>query len=269
MVQNAFQMVGGSVGFSGLFLTGIVALWYTKFSEKHEAGYLFWYGLLMTIFIINPVNLMIIAKYFPLLVADNYYMWIVPTVPIILYAAVSVFEHVKTNLQKLYFTVGIVVLLLLAATTSYAPSTHPAIDNNAYIEPENYQVLQILSEYQKQTGREHLLLWGDARIMESVPKVKDDINCIYGRDLWEGVQDLTCPPSFREEDKVLYRYMQSPAAFLEEIAESAINREVTVLVLSKTDFQNRHRELPNDIGERYLCYRTTENFGIYILETIE
>lgn len=262
-LQSAFQMAGGSVGFSGLYLAGIIALWYTKYSSKKEAGYLFWYAIFMTVFMINPLTLSVVAKNFQKLGVDNYYLWIVPTAPVIVYVAVINLDYVKNWLHRLYFLLGAGALLLLAAITSYAPSEHPSVQNDAYVTAEENEVYEALSDYLTETGEKNILLWGDDAIMAHARMVDGRFYTLYGRDLWEGRADQELVQIYEEDAYTLWHMMSAPADFKVQIVVNAINRHCDALIFQRESFADLE-VIPEDLEGVYTLYRETKEYLVYV-----
>ena len=82
-MQHSLEMAGGSVGFTALFLAGVIGLWYGKFEKKAERVFLFWYALLTLVTVINPIYIKAVRGALPELYFNNYYLWILPSVPVL------------------------------------------------------------------------------------------------------------------------------------------------------------------------------------------
>ncbi len=263
-LQYAFQMSGGSVGFSGLYLAGIIALWYNKFSSRKEAGYLFWYAVLYTVLVLNPLSLYVVSHYLVKLGVDNYYLWSIPTAPVIMYVVVLNLNLIKTWVHRLYFLVGASALLLLAATTSYSPSEHPEITNDSYIASEELEVYESLTAYLDIMEKDRLLLWGDNGIMADARKVDGRFYTLYGRDLWEGRADAELTQVYEPAYGNLFQMMQQPSTYEVQIVVEAINRHCDVLVFKTEDFVKEGQAAPGSLEEVFLLWQQTKEYLIYV-----
>jgi hypothetical protein len=267
-MQNALEMAGGSVGFTALFLAGIVALWYNKYSKKQENGYLFWYALATLVIIINPLYLGFIEKFVPELMKYHMLLWVLPVVPVILYVGVSAFGLVKNQKERALLWIGMMAVLLLAGASSYNGEPKNIVQENSYIPSAEYEILLYAESFIAETGQEEMMLWGAAEVMENARRMSGRINLLYGKDLWLGNFDSQMHQIYEEWHYIAYEQMQYAPFYLAEIEEIALERGCDIVVFAKDIFLQNGAELPAALGAGFERKAETESYVMYV-RTIE
>ena len=263
-IQKAFEMAGGSEGLSALFLTGLIALWYSKFNKGTESGYLFWYALAILLVVINPLYYFGVNQYLPELQEHNMMLWLLPTTPVIMYVCVSATSLVKKRIDKVVFGFAMVIILILAGTTSYTGNGHAFIANASYIPQSEYEMITIIEEYRKENQMPNVMLWGDQEIMQYARTYSGNINLLYGKDLWLGSQDTQLHQIYDEETINAYREMEHAPFFLPEIGSTALERGCDILVLTQNDFALSGIEIPKQISDVFVLYSSSSKYLMYV-----
>lgn len=182
-MQSALEMAGGSVGFTALFLAGLLSLWYGKYEDREESGYLFWYAIIMLAIVINPLYLSFIRRFSPSLAFDNIFLWIMPTVPVVVCCGVRAVGFLENMRKKAMFTVGLIGLLVLAGATSYSMSA-VYLKQESALDNKKQEVLDYLGEYMDSSNKQSCVIWGEDTIMESAREYDGRILLVYGKDMW-------------------------------------------------------------------------------------
>ena len=274
-MQLALEMAGGSVGFTALFLTGIVALWVGKYEKKSEAGALYWYAIISLLTVISPIYINIVKQYLPELYKSNMYLWILPVVPVVMYTGIKAASGLETRSKKVFFGISMFIILMLAALTSYSKSEVNMADNQ-YIESDKKDILEYISEELYKSGNEYCLIWAEDPVMEHARLVDGRIHTLYGKDLWQsGVADsITVSDNvihFDADEKynnqnaeiiVAYYAMQNAPYMLRELGRMAKEFECDYIILSEQSFENAEIPVPEEIGSYFLEY-TDNTYLLY------
>lgn len=254
-MQYALGMAAGSAGMTALFLAGMVALWYNKNREHMEIESLFWYTVVTLVAVINPFYINAVSEYIPELYRSNMFLWILPTLPVILYTGVMAIATIKTKLHKLIFVLGMVLVLILAAATSYSQSIVRFTDKN-YVESEKKDILYYVSASIDRGLVNDCMIWGDNDIMEYSRTYDGRIKTLYGKEYWE---EENVNRKYADE----YALMQSPAENIEKIAIYAKYRKCDYIIVSESDFIENEIPVPETAGSYYLEY-TDETYLLYV-----
>lgn len=262
-MQYALAMAGGNVGFTALFLAGLFALWNNKFEHRAETGQLFWYALLTLTVIINPFYLLLVMRFMPEAQVDNMYLWILPTTPVIVYVGVRAIGYGKGVWNRIILALGMVAILLLAAFTSYDQNKWQWTENNAYIPPEEYEIICQIENYRSEMRMDTVLLWGEQDVMKDARVYTGQIYTIYGKDLWMGSTDSQMHQIYEDWQYRAYEAMQSPWANMELIGEIALDTDCDVLVFDAKKLAENDFELADVIFGQYYLYYIDDNYYMY------
>lgn len=261
-MQAALEMVGGSVGFTALFLAGIVTLWYNKMDHKQEHNYLFWYGLVSLLWGISPFYRWLMERFFPELLVGEIFLWILPVMPVLLYMGVEAFGLVRNKKERVFLCMGIVVLLLLAGASSYTGKPVRMVNDNGYVPLQEQEIIEITMDYVPEG--EEILLWGDAGVMEYVRMMTGDIHLLYGKDLWLGNLEPQMHQIYEDWHYIAYEQMQHAPFYLDEITKTALERGCDALVFSKELFVAANAEPPTQLGDAYYMAAQSQAYLLYL-----
>lgn len=252
-MQSALGMAGGSAGFTALLLTGLVALWYEKYEKKTELGVLFWYALITLIVVINPVTIHVVMRYMPGLYNSNVYLWIIPTVPVILYSAGKAGSSLETLHKRVFFVIGMGAIVLLAATTSYS-MVKVNMAEEQYIQSDKKDILQYIDENLQRHEYEYCLIWAEDAVMEHARLTNGRIRTLYGKDMWQCVGAVSDNSAYDTELREAYEYMQDAPLHQEEISEIAKKYGCNYIIISEESFEKDGVAIPEVLGAYYLEY---------------
>lgn len=264
-MQSALELAGGSPGLSALFLAGLLALWYYKYSGRQELGSLFWYGTVTLIIVINPAFFLFVTNVLPELTTDNKMLWILPVVPVILVAGVEAFPFEREKKEKFLFVAAVLGLLLLAGASSYTRNQNKAAYNAEYIPDNVLEMILEVEQYREKNNRETVLLWADQDIMNYARVYTGNIYLLYGKDLWLGMIDSQLHQIYEDWHREAYIMMENAPLYLDKIALVAEERECDVLILSKEIFEMYETEIPKSLGEgQFVYYLSGEDYVMYV-----
>jgi len=248
-MQQALEMAGGSVGFTALFLAGMLSLWYSKYENKPETGYLFWYALIMLIILINPFYIAFINRYAPSLAKNNIFLWILPVVPVIICCAVRAVGILENWQKKIMFAVGLVALLVLAAATSYSASNVSIRKNSNSTEAER-QVFEYLSAELEASGASGFLIWGENTIMESARIYDGRFRLIYGKDMWMSDCLALTGTQYSDELVMAYNGMNSELIEVNVLLDIAYSYGCDAVVLYSEKIENERIVFENTLEQK-------------------
>lgn len=264
-MQSALELAGGSPGLTALFLAGLIALWNQKFRGDQQNGYLFWYGTIALVVVINPMFLMLISEFLPELTTDYMMLWILPVVPVILLIGVNAFPFQRTKKEKTLFLAAFLAIMILAGMTAYTKNQYKIIENAEYIPDSELEMILKVEEYRQQNGMETVLLWGSQDIMNYARVYSGNIYLLYGKDLWLGSMDSQMHQIYEEWQRSAYAYMENAPLYMEEIAEIAFTKGCDVLIFSREVFEMYETEFPRYLGKGEFVYNASgKDYVLYI-----
>ncbi len=264
-MQSMLELAGGSSGLTALFLAGLIALWNQKFRGEQQNGYLFWYGTITLVIVINPLFLMLVAVFLPELTTDYMMLWILPVVPVILITGVNAFPFRWTKKERRFFFAAFFAVLVLACTTAYIRNRDKIIENAEYIPDSELEMILKVEEYRQENEMETVLLWAPQDIMKYSRVYSGNIYLLYGKDLWMGSMDSQLHQIYEEWQREAYIYMENAPLYLREIAETASARDCDALILSRKIFAMYQMELPEYLEDgRYIYHDSGENYVLYV-----
>ena len=260
-MRSALENVGGSIGLTALFLAGLIALWYTKHNNKKEIGFLFWYALISLIVVIEPLYGVFADSILPGLVNHDVYLWIVPTIPVILYTGVHAVTMLENIAKKIVFVFGLLGILILAATTSYSQSNVQF--GREYYDERCTDVLNYLCEDMERNEAEEILIWGDEMIMETARFVDGRICTVYGKDLWDAETAAITGKVYDENMNYGYWLINNIPGNEDEADEFACQYGCDYIVVDEDEYDEADTPIPETIGQYYLEY-TDQDYLVYI-----
>lgn len=264
LMQDTLEVAGGNAGYTALFLAGIVALWHGKFQNKTGCGYLFWYAIVLLLLTISPLRVFMIQNYFPEMLWNECFLWILPVAPVIMFLGVASYEKVTIVREKVLLVIGMVALLLLAGAGSYGGKGIALAENSAYIPAQEHEILSRLEYYMDTQEKETVYLWADATVMEYAAIMPERILMPYGKDLWLGIIDTQMHQIYNEWHYTLYEQMQNAAYYETEIVNSALAMGCDVLILAKESYTAAGAEMPVQLGETYYLYGESADYVMYV-----
>lgn len=249
-MRQSLEMAGGSVGFTAIFLAGVIGLWYGKFEKKSERVFLFWYSLLALITVINPIYIKAVRGALPQLYFNNYYLWILPLIPVIIYSCASAVKKLGSIKMKIFFVLALLSLLILASTTSFTVANMNILER---IEAREIKdgVVNYLSYSLDNSGAESTLIWGESEVMERARQLDGRIHTLYGKDKWQ--EDGWDDKVFDELD-LAYEIIKTAPIMQDKLLELAIKYNCDYIILSKESFDNMNMSSPDCIGDYALLY---------------
>lgn len=267
-VQKSFDMASGSVGLSALFMAGLILLWYVMREKKKEVTGLFWYGLVMLIFVINPLYIILIEKKAPQLKVDNLYLWLIPTAPVLLYSLVSTIAYMKNNVkskvQKSAFIAGLVAVFILAITTSYSGFSISFTDKFSYFDDNEEAVFHEIDQMKNYRGLDFVTIVGPEEIVEDARKYSGYFNTLYGKEMWRGSFDPQFTYSYEAWQYELYHNMSKAHNHYEEIAECSFRNGCQAIVLDRHLFNKNGVEIPESLANRYYLSFENDDYLLYL-----
>ena len=236
-MQEALEMAGGSAGFSALFMAGLLSLWYGKYEDREESGYMFWYAIIMLIIAVNPLYIMFIRKFSPSLAFNNIFLWIMPVVPVVVACGVKAVGLLKNLGKKVMFFLGLVGLLLLAGATSYSTATFELKGDSSSDENMN-NVFSFIGRYIDENGLESVVIWGENEIIQNARSVDGRILLVYGKDMWmEGCLALT-GNSFGDKQINAFGLINEEIPAMADLYETAAAFPCDLVVLGTERYNN-------------------------------
>ena len=264
-MQRSFNLAGGSVGLSSLFMAGLIALWYSKFERKSEVTALFWYALGMLVFVINPLYILFVERKAPSLSKDNLYLWLIPTVPVILYSGVSIISlfNTKNRVRRIAFIVGLLGILVLAVTTSYSGFSIRFCQNGSYFEEQEQEIFDKIDNYRMTKDMEFVTIIGPNEIVEDARKYSGYYTTLYGKDLWRGEIGTQFEHSYESWQYELYNRIQEPEKYWENIADISYRNGCEFVVFSKQRFIAGEIEIPESLTDLYVLVFDNDKYLLY------
>ncbi len=264
-MQSMLELAGGSSGLTALFLAGLIALWNQKFRGEQQNGYLFWYGTITLVIVINPLFLMLVAVFLPELTTDYMMLWILPVVPVILITGVNAFPFRWTKKERRIVFAAFFAVPVLACTTADITNRDKSIEDAEYIPDSELEMILKVEEYRQENEMETVLLWAPQDIMKYSRVYSGNIYLLYGKDLWMGSMDSQLHQIYEEWQREAYIYMENAPLYLREIAETASARDCDALILSRKIFAMYQMELPEYLEDgRYIYHDSGENYVLYV-----
>lgn len=264
-IQNATVSSCGSVGITALFVAGLVALWYNKFRSKGRSGFLFWYALISLIVVIGPLYSSFIDRFFADMKTDNVYMWIMPTAPVVLYAGVICATTNVAKKRKVPFYTGLIVVVILAAMTSFKAQSVKASLKTYNISGEQEDVFDYIKTVRDSKDMEHITVWGPEEIMKNARIYDAGFRTIYGADMWEGATESQVCQPYSKWQCMAYIVMHDPATHIPAIAELGYNNNCDIVVMDIHDFEKKDVEVEEVLYGKYILVYENKDYLVYRL----
>ncbi len=256
-MRRALEMAGGSVGFTAIFLAGVIGLWYGKFEKRAERVFLFWYSLLALLTVINPIYIKAVRGALPQLYYNNYYLWILPLIPVIIYSCASAVKRLGSIKMKIFFIIALLALLVLASTTSFTASDMNVLERMEAKERKD-GVIRYIAYSLDNKEADSCLIWGESEVMERARQLDGRIHTLYGKDKWQ--QDGWDDKVFDELD-LAYEIIKTAPIMQDKLLELAIKYDCDYIILSKEGFDNMDMKVPENLGKYILEYSD----GVYVV----
>ena len=137
-IRLSFEAAGPSAGFSGLFLAGLISLWYSSYEAESERSderslknrqtyeYIFLFAVVLSALLVSPAGMML-KDYMPV------YLWLMPYTPLVLCVAASAFMNVNNRKSQLILFAAFSALLMLAGASGFDGAAFSrALGNDSY-----------------------------------------------------------------------------------------------------------------------------------------
>lgn len=265
MMQNSLSLAGGNVGVTALFIAGLIALWHVKFADNQEAGVLFWYALTTLIVIVFPLYTLGVERYIPELMWDNMYLWILPVVPVVLYAGVLASSRLRHKSKKILFGIGMIGLVFLASASSYRPDAVKFMDRHGFIPDADEAVLARIEDYRASLGKNQVLIWADDKFMINARLYSGNIHTIYGKEMWLGYEETGLNVGYEDWVYEAFRLMKQPRYNLDSIGELAKENGIDAIVIMIGLLGEDEMVYPDLIGDSYYLDYETDNYLMYVV----
>ncbi len=266
-MQSALEMIGGSVGFAAVFFACLIILWYGKYERRTMSfSYLFWYALIMLIVTINPLTRYLTETYLPEMVRDAMYLWLLPMTPVTLLVCAEAVAGVEKRWQQVVLLIAVIVILILGGTSSFSDKGLNPAETYDLIPAQDKTVLDLAERYRKENGMETIMIWGENSVMDTARISHGSFYTLYGRDLWQGLQETQIPWNYESWQMQAYELMQEQDLSLDLIADVGITHHCDVLILSRVKVATEGGVIPREIREDYVLYeeQPREGYLLYV-----
>ncbi|MBD5464402.1 MAG: YibE/F family protein [Lachnospiraceae bacterium] len=189
----------------GLFLISLAVIFFFLGKKK---GFFSGYGMLSYFFLLCPVTVFWMVKYFPALAVYYPIRWLCQIPLFLCIAAVLVFERAdkEGNRKKTLGTAVLLFLMLFLSGTPVFMEENRAWDNGFGLEEEYVETYDMLLEDMEKRGMEKAYVWGPKDWMKDCRVYSADFYPIYGKDMWEEQAALGYEASYSDTKKMLYEF---------------------------------------------------------------
>ena len=272
-MRDTLESAGASAGLSGLFLAGLLALWYAKDRVSEKIRFMFIYATVILVVIIMPFYTIWCDKYLPGFTDLGSHLWFLPVPLVFMGTVYLISEGIKNSSNNLRLGLAFLAIMFLAGATAYTERSFISADSEGLNkEGESYLAYEMVAKYISDTGERDVLLLSSEDVMETVRRHDINIRTLYGRDLSESNKRNGYGVTYSEAQKKACEVMHSEECDIYCITEVAAGCGVTLIVLNKNDFitdpMSGHAseaaegdELPDLSGygiysenESYICY---------------
>ena len=277
-MRDTLETAGTSVGLSGLFLAGLLALWYSKDRVSRRIRFLFVYATVILIMVITPYYSAFCSLYLPGLTALGAHLWFLPVTLVFMGTVYLISDSIKDSKNILKLGTAFLVIMFLAGATAYTDRSFiPASSEGVYTEGKAYIAMEMVERYIEDKGRDSLLLLSSDDVMETVRRHDISVCTLYGRDIAEGNKSMVNGVNYSEEQKKAYKAMHEVYYDIESVTAIADSCGVTLIVLEKATDEEAGEETysagdedesaePDLSGyavysenESYICYAREED----------
>ena len=280
-MRDTLESAGTSAGLSGLFLAGLLALWYAKDRVSEKIRFMFIYATVILVVIIMPFYTGGCEKFLPTFTDLGSHLWLLPVTLVFMGTIYLISGGIKKSKNNFRLMLAFWAIMFLAGATAYTERSFISVDaEQMNIEGETYLAYEMVQRYISDTGDTDVLLLSSEDVMETVRRHDISIKTLYGRDMAESNKRSGYGVIYSEEQKKVYEVMHGEECDIYCITEAADNCDVTLIVLNKNDFitdpedeamighvagEGTENELPDLSGygiysenESYICYAKEE-----------
>lgn len=274
-MRDTLESAGTSAGLSGLFLAGLLALWYSKDRVSRRIRFLFVYATVMLIMVITPFYSDFCSLYLPGLTVLGAHQWFLPVTLVFMGTVYLISDSIKESRNIMKLGAAFLVIMFLAGATAYTERSFiPASAEGVYTEGKAYIAMEMVERYIEDKGEDSMLLLSSDDVMETVRRHDTSVCVLYGRDIFEGNKSMVHGVIYSEEQKAAYRAMHEGSYDIESITAIADSCGVTLIVLEKED-EEESRQETEEAGEEepeeldlsgYAVYSENESYICYARE---
>lgn len=189
----------------GLFLISLIVLFFFLGKKK---GFLLGYGMLSYFFLLCPLAVFFLVKWFPALSVYYPVRWLCQVPLFLCIAAVLVFERADKG-QDWKKTFGAVVLLFLMVFFSGTPvfmEENTIWSHETGLEAEYVEIYDMLLADMEGRDLEKAYVWGPKEWMKDCRVYSADFYPVYGKDIWEEQAALGYEASYSDTQRMLYEF---------------------------------------------------------------
>ena len=232
-MRETLGKAGSTAGLTGLFLSGLLALWYARARGRRETSFLFWYASILLLLIISPPYLFFVKNWAPGLLQSNMHLWLLPMMPVLLGVVYEGYKGSVTTRNAFALGIAFTALMLLAGTTSYNAESFKPVEDISYPDQELSEGLAVIDEFRSANSKESLLIVTSDKMMEAIRRYDPAICTAYGEEMWNGNIDPGQRTYYSDWQYELHDAMIRPRAKLRELTEIAGAHGVDLIVIDR------------------------------------
>lgn len=277
-MRDTLESAGTSAGLSGLFLAGLIALWYSKDRVSRRIRFLFVFATVMLIMVITPLYSVFCRRYLPGLTVLGAHLWFLPVTLVFMGTVYLISDSIKDSRNIPKLGAAFLVIMFLAGATAYTERSFlPAGAEGIYTEGKAYIAMEMVERYIEDKGGESILLLSSDDVMETVRRHDTSVCALYGRDIVEGNKSMVRGIVYSGEQKKAYMAMHEDTYDVENITAIADSCGVTLIILEKDAEEGSEQSgAAADDGEEaeqpdlsgYAVYSENESYICYAREEI-
>ena len=275
-MRDTLESAGTSAGLSGLFLAGLLALWYSKDRVSRRIRFLFVYATVMLILVIMPFYSVFCDNFLPGLTVLGAHLWFLPVTLVFMGTIYLIADSIKDSRNIVKLGAAFLVIMFLAGATAYTERSFiPVGAEGVYTEGKAYIAMEMVERYIEDKGEGQLLLLSSDDVMETVRRHDTSVCVLYGRDISESNKSMAYGIKYSEDQKTAYSAMHGDTYDIEDITAAADSCGVTLIVLEKVQDEGSepNEEAPADEGDAeepdlsgYAVYSENESYICYARE---
>ncbi len=248
---SVFESYKSAGSYFALFLISLAVIYNTD-RQKNRYYVLFATGILLLL-ICNPLTVWIFSMLFPVLSSYRPFLLWVPTLLFIPFAGVEMLETIKTTKTRMLGLIGLVLLITVAGNQFGIYLTPTEEKNRMEVTKEQKQMIQ---ELEQETDA---VILADETIAPFMRTESDEINLLYGKDLWIADLDLGIVDGYAEDMMSIFEAMKNPEECLNDITSMAAMYECDIIVVRK------YEGYPKKSGN-YQLLKDTNHYLLYGLQ---
>ncbi len=249
-IQDTLTAGCGSQGLTGLFMAGVMALWYGANKEKREMKIMLIYAMACVFLVAMPLP-----------VPDNF-SYLLPMVPVLILVMLEAGNYIRKMSRQLIFAFCGMVLLFLAGTAPFDPHGWEISENAYAIPDEMLIVFRYVEQYQKEHELEQVLLWGTRDITGKARAYSGDFRLLYDRGLWDGAPEEMFTIPYESWAYAAAELIENPKDNEMLLAETGERYGCDILILSRENFSGEGAMWPVVIGD-YRLYAVSDAYLVY------